>query len=92
VNVLEKEIEKHLVKLVKQSKGLSYKWISSVTGVPDRIVFINQRVFLVELKTATGRLSPRQEVVFDDLGEQGFPVHVLHSKEDVEDFINEAMQ
>ena len=90
MNVLEKEIEKHLVKLVKQSKGLSYKWISSVTGVPDRIVFINQRVFLVELKTQTGRLSPRQEVVFDDLGEQGFPVHVLHSKEDVEDFVNEA--
>ena len=90
MNVLEKEIEKHLVRLVKKSKGLSYKWISSVTGVPDRIVFINQKVFLVELKAQTGRLSPRQEVVFDDLGEQGFPVHVLHSKEDVEDFINEA--
>jgi len=28
--------------------------------------------------------------VFDELGEQGFPVHVLHSKEDVEDFINAA--
>ena len=63
-----------------------------MTGVPDRIVFINQRVFLVELKTATGKLSPRQELVFDDLGEQGFPVHVLHSKDDVEDFVNEAMQ
>jgi hypothetical protein len=44
----------------------------------------------VELKTSTGRLSPRQEIVFDDLGEQGFSVHVLHSKEDVEDFIREA--
>ena len=92
MNVLEKEIEKHLVNLVKKSKGLSYKWISSVTGVPDRIVFINQKVFLVELKTETGRLSPRQELVFDDLGEQGFPVHILHSKDDVEDFVNEAMQ
>jgi hypothetical protein len=90
VSVLEKEIEKHLVKLVKQSKGLSYKWISTVSGVPDRIVFLNNQCFLVELKTETGRLSPRQEIVFDDLGEQGFPVHVLHSKEDVEDFINEA--
>jgi hypothetical protein len=47
-------------------------------------------VYLVELKTATWKLSPRQELVFDDLGEQGFPVHILHSKEDVEDFINEA--
>ena len=32
-------------------------------------------------------MSPRQEIVFDDLGEQGFPVHILHSKEDVDDFI-----
>jgi hypothetical protein len=91
VNVLEKEIEKHLNNLVKKSKGLSYKWISTVTGVPDRIVFINQQVFLVELKTATGKLSPRQEIVFDEIGEQGFPVHVLHSKEDVEDFIRSAL-
>jgi hypothetical protein len=63
-----------------------------VTGVPDRIVFIGQKVFLVELKTATGKLSPRQVLVFDDLGEQGFPVHILHSKEDVEDFINAALK
>jgi VRR-NUC domain len=92
VNVLEKEIEKHLVNLVKKSGGLSYKWISTVTGVPDRIVFLNGTCSLVELKTETGRLSPRQELVFDDIGEQGFPVHILHSKEDVEDFINEAMR
>lgn len=92
VSVLEKEIEKHLVNLVKKSKGLSYKWISSVTGVPDRIVFLAGQVFLVELKTSTGVLSPRQVVVFDDLGEQGFPVHVLRSKEDVEDFIDAALK
>jgi hypothetical protein len=78
--------------LGKKFGGLSYKWISTVTGVPDRIVFINQQVFLVELKTATGKLSPRQEIVFDDIGEQGFPVHILHSKEDVEDFINAALK
>jgi hypothetical protein len=76
---------------VKKSKGLSYKWISTVTGVPDRIVFLQNQVFFVELKTATGKLSPRQTIVFDDLGEHGFPVHVLHSKEDVEDFIRSAL-
>jgi len=91
VSVLEKEIEKHLSNLVKKCGGLSFKWISSVTGVPDRIVFVNQKVFLVELKTSTGHLSPRQTLVFDELGEQGFPVHILRSKEDVGDFINEAM-
>jgi hypothetical protein len=30
--------------------------------------------------------------VFDDLGEQGFPVHILRSKEDVEDFIDGAQK
>jgi hypothetical protein len=63
-----------------------------VTGVPDRIVFLNQKVHLVELKTATGKLSPRQTLVFDELGEAGFPVHILRSKEDVEDFVNGAIK
>ena len=88
--MLEKQVEKYLNRRVKEQGGLTFKWISTVSGVPDRIVFLSQKIFLVELKTETGRLSPRQELVFDDLGEQGFPVHVLHSKEDVEDFINEA--
>jgi len=88
--VLEKEIESYLNKRIKQLSGLSFKWQSSVTGVPDRIVFLNQKAHLVELKTLTGRLSPRQEVVFDQIGEAGFPVHVLRSYEDIEDFIKHA--
>jgi hypothetical protein len=76
---------------VKENNGLSYKWISSVTGVPDRIVFLNNQVHLVELKTETGVLSPRQILVFDEIGEQGFPVHILRNYEDIEEFIREAM-
>ena len=88
--MLEKQIEKYLTRRVKESNGLTYKWISSVSGVPDRIVFLAGRVHLVELKTLTGKLSPRQELVFDDIGEQGFPVYVLRSYEDIEEFIREA--
>ena len=88
--MLEKQIEKYLVKKVTQSKGLTFKWISTVTGVPDRIVFLNNRVLLVELKTGTGHLSPRQVLVFDQLGEAGFPVHILRSYEDIEEFIRDA--
>jgi hypothetical protein len=91
-SVLEKEIEKYLSKRIKQSSGLCYKWLSTVTGVPDRIVFLNQKVYLVELKTLQGKLSPRQEIVFDELGEVGFPVHILRSKEDIEDFLNETIK
>ena len=88
--MLEKQVEKYLNKRVKENNGLSFKWISSVTGVPDRIIFLNNQVFLIELKTETGVLSPRQILVFDELGEQGFPVHVLRSYDDIEEFIKYA--
>jgi len=48
---------------------------------------MNNSVFLVELKTETGVLSPRQIHVFDELGEQGFSVHVLRSYDDIEEFL-----
>ena len=88
--MLEKQIEKYLVKKVAQSKGLTFKWLSTVTGVPDRLVFLNNQVHLVELKTGTGHLSPRQVLVFDQLGEAGFPVYILRSYEDIEEFIRDA--
>lgn len=90
--MLEKQVEKYLNKRVKESGGLAFKWISSVTGVPDRIVFLNNQVHLVELKTLSGVLSPRQILVFDEIGEQGFPVHVLRSYDDIEEFIREVMR
>jgi hypothetical protein len=73
---------------VKQAGGQSYKWISTVTGVPDRIVLLNKKVHFVELKTAKGVLSPRQQVVFRDLAEEGFITNVIRSKSDVETFID----
>jgi len=65
---------------VKEKGGLCYKWISTISGVPDRIVFLNQKIQLVELKTETGVISERQRVVFEQLKAQGFPVVVLRSK------------
>ena len=88
--MLEKQIEKYLVKRITQSKGLTFKWISTVAGVPDRLVFLNNQVRLVELKTADGKLSARQVLVFDQLGEAGFPVYILRSYDDIEEFIREA--
>ena len=88
--MLEKQVEKYLTKRIKESGGLSYKWISTVSGVPDRIVFLNNQVHLVELKTSTGTLSGRQIFVSDELGEQGFPVYVLRTYDDIEGFIREA--
>lgn len=44
----------------------------------------------MELKTETGKLSGRQILVFDELGEQGFPVYVLRTYDDIEEFIHGA--
>jgi hypothetical protein len=90
--MLEKQIEKYLVRRVKDNEGLTFKWISTVTGVPDRLVLLKQQVFFVELKTETGKLSGRQILVFDQLGEQGFPVYILRSYDDIEEFIHEAIK
>jgi hypothetical protein len=84
--MLEKQVEQHLSKRVKTLGGLSLKWTSTITGVPDRIVFLCNRIHLVELKTSDGVLSARQKIVFAQLEAQGFPVTVLRSKEDVDVF------
>jgi len=52
--------------------------------VPDRIVFLNQKIQLVELKTETGVISERQRVVFEQLKAQGFSVVVLRSKAEID--------
>lgn len=89
--MLEKQIEAYLIKKVKEKEGLCLKWTSSITGVPDRLIFWQSKVFLIELKTLKGVVSERQRVVFKQLEDQGHLVYVLRSYEDVEAFIAEFM-
>jgi len=86
--MLEKQIEQYLNKRIKEEKGLSFKWISTITGVPDRIVFLNQKIHLVELKTKNGALSERQKIVFKQLEDHGFTVQIIRSFEDVDNFMS----
>ena len=55
----ESEIEKRLVRKVRERGGLCYKFISPANpGVPDRIVVTpDGRTIYVELKTEIGRLA-----------------------------------
>lgn len=87
--MLEKDIEKILVKEVKKLGGLCYKWVSpGNAGVPDRIVLIpNRPVMFVELKTDKGKLSRLQEVQLKKLKAITDHVYVLKGLEEVRDFI-----
>ena len=89
--MIEKEVEKFLVREVKKIGGISFKFISpGNAGVPDRIVILpNGRVIFAELKTDKGKLTKLQEVQIKKISDLGADVRVLRGIEGVKEFINE---
>ena len=89
--MLEKEIEKFLVRQVKKLGGISFKFISpGNAGVPDRIVILPiGKVIFVELKTDKGKLTKLQEVQIKKISDLGADARVLRGIEGVKEFINE---
>jgi hypothetical protein len=87
--MLERDIEKKLAALVKKLGGLSYKFVSpGCDGVPDRIVITpGGAVVFWELKTETGRLSPRQRFHLKHLQEHNCNVLVCYGWEETERMI-----
>ena len=65
MNKSEKEIEAHLIRSVKNKKGLCMKWVSpGNAGVPDRLIIVPWgEIYFVELKAEGKRnnLSPLQK-------------------------------
>ena len=89
--MLEKNIEAHLVKRVKEIGGMAYKFVSPAhRGVADRVVCLpNGVVWFVELKAPGGRLSPLQKVFEDDMARLRQRYVCLWSKEQVDAWVNE---
>lgn len=86
--MLEKQIEAHLVKKVKELGGVAYKFVSPANrGVADRIVCLpDGGVVFVELKTATGALTPLQEQFAKQMSDLRQNYIVLKSREEVDAF------
>jgi len=83
---LEKDIERYLVRRAIEHGGKAYKWVSpGHVGVADRIVMLpGGRVWVVELKTVKGRLSPLQKIFAADMRRMGINYIVIRSKEEVD--------
>ena len=81
--MLEKEIERYLVRRAIEHGGKAYKWVSpGHVGVADRIVLLPSGVvWFVELKTVKGRLSPWQKLFAADMRRMGQRYTCLWTKE-----------
>lgn len=91
--MLEKKIEQWLRKEVERRGGLCLKWVSpGLCGVPDRIIITPEgKTVYVELKTDTGRLSPGQAYVINQLRLRGADVRVLRGMDQVKAFVQEVI-
>lgn len=87
--MLEKNIEQYLVESVISKGGICWKLVSpGNSGVPDRIVIFNSKIFLVELKKPKGgKLSPLQEYRIQQLKKLNHDVRVLNTKSSIDEFL-----
>lgn len=86
----EKLIEKKLREGVKKLGGLALKiYCVSFTGLPDRLVLLpGGRVKWVEVKTTGKKPTPRQLAVHHQLERLGFPVWVIDTEAQVNEFLS----
>lgn len=75
----ENRIERHLIRCVKERRGLCFKLISpGNSGVPDRIVLLPNYVPLfIELKAPGQKPRPLQEAVMKMIQSTGCRCHVV---------------
>ena len=91
--MLEKEVEKALVKSVKGLGGYCIKLTSpSMDGRPDRMVFLSDGKFaFVELKAKGKKPRPLQMKRIDDFRKLGFRSFVIDDKEQIGGVIDEIL-
>lgn len=85
----EREIEQYFIRRVREAGGLQRKFVSpGHRGVPDRIVvFDGGRVSFVELKAPGKEARDDQRREHKRLRDKGCIVHVLDSRDMVDEFI-----
>lgn len=85
----EAKLEAEFTRRIRAAGGRAFKLLPTVAGIPDRLVaFPGGALYLVELKTASGKLSPIQEHWHGEMGKLDVKVHVLYGIEQVDDWIS----
>lgn len=88
--LLEKAVEARLESGMRRIGGRAYKF-AGIKGMPDRIVvFPFGHIYFVELKREGKKPEPAQELWHLRAWEMGHLVHVIDTREMVDDFIKWA--
>lgn len=89
MSILEKDIEKRLVREVKKLGGLCLKWVSpGNSGVPDRIVLMpGGKAIFVELKRPGGREGALQRYWKATLEALGFGCHTIYDYTEMQEMV-----
>ena len=87
----EKQIEKKLVKAVKNAGGLALKFVSpGFDGMPDRLVLLPRgKIAFVEVKRHGEKPRPLQEAQHGLLRRLGFAVYVLDNGAQIREIIEQ---
>lgn len=89
----ESSIERSCVTYALKQKVRSIKLSHAESGLPDRIfLLLDGRCWLVEFKTETGRIRPRQKLVFGALTPLGHPVTVIRTTADFKVELKKRLQ
>lgn len=81
---LEAKLENYFINTAKLNDFVQFKFISGVTGVPDRILIGNGKTVFVELKAKNGILSNRQKFIINMLRKHGAVVFIPYNENDID--------
>ena len=86
----ERDVEQKLRREVEKRGGRCFKFLSSVSGVPDRILLLpGGLVIFVELKKEGEKPRKLQEVQMRKIRELGFRVRVVDSEQGIQELMRE---
>ena len=84
---LETNLEQYLKNQIEKHGGLCFKFISGVSGVPDRIIVLNGTTAFIELKQQNKKPTKLQQKIINDINSCGGLVIVVDSKIKIDQLI-----
>lgn len=89
--IRERTVEQYLNKQIQSLGGLSFKFKSTVNGVPDRIIIFDGKTHFIEVKRPGGKLRKEQVAMHNRMRNHRASVHVVSSHADIDKFIRNIL-